>query len=466
MMMTPPMSTRAPERSGRTAAPRRPSDTSEVDDDDRGTERRDERSDAVERVASLPQRRDGEAVDQHVHEAREDRRSATASTVLRPHSCLSAYVNMTPSIRTVPGEVEDAGGREDDVVADPDERVDGADAQARDDGLEKQRHEYSSSAGNRRGALTIHDPAGCSRRFKLTGWPEKYRNGRLTFSRVVLCSSSRRSEDGRLRAAVGLAVPEEVGDDEGRAGDEHDRAVPGVHRCGASAPPKNGFQIVLEQRYDPTTTDFSSIITKIHSRVRRRRSTSGSATRRRTLRRRGGREPPDTAPGRVRQRRVEPHDGAARLPEEVGDVRHDDDEPARPEDERPAYNKYGAIMKQVFYHKYGLKTNIGGGIGWDNVAGSSVAEEGRWGRSEEDDRRVRVDREGLGRRPFTPADRLPLLEHAHYGFPPSQIALARLYGDPQLAGLLLRRVLVQNDAAFLVNGRPRGGGRFFCCACK
>ncbi len=65
--------------------------------------------------------------------------------------------------------------------------------------------------------------------------------------------------------------------------------------------PPNGIQIVLEQRYDPTTTDFSSIITKIQQ--------SGGAggdrllVRQRgdeLLQRRGGREPPDTASRRVR----------------------------------------------------------------------------------------------------------------------------------------------------------------------
>ncbi len=53
----------------------------------------------------------------------------------------------------------------------------------------------------------------------------------------------------------------------------------------------------------------------------------------------------------------------------MGDVRHDDDEPADPTTNAPKYNKYGGIMQQLFDHKYGLKTNIGGGIGWDNVAG-------------------------------------------------------------------------------------------------
>ena len=38
-----------------------------------------------------------------------------------------------------------------------------------------------------------------------------------------------------------------------------------------------------------------------------------------------------------------------------------------PKTNQPAFTKYGAIQKQIFYHKYGLKTNIGGGIGWDQV---------------------------------------------------------------------------------------------------
>ena len=115
-------------------------------------------------------------------------------------------------------------------------------------------------------------------------------------------------------------------------------------------------------------------------------------------------------------------------------------------------------MQQVFYHKYGLKTNIGGGIGWDNVAGDRVgAEEGRWARPEEDDRRVRVDRTGIGAGvTFTPGGITYHFSNTqHYGFPPSQIALARLYGTPRWPGFYYAASV--GPLPERNNSRPTGG---------
>ena len=205
------------------------------------------------------------------------------------------------------------------------------------------------------------------------------------------------------------------------------------------------------------------------SRGRRRRSTSRSATRRRT----------STTPRRPRTSRYRSSAGTATPRRTSRPVPLDylkkwatfvttTTNLLDPNTNAPKYNKYGAIMQQVFYHKYGLKTNIGGGIGWDNVAGIVWSLKKAGG---PDPKKMIAAFESTakagGRRPVHPGrSHVPLLEHAALRLPAVADRARASVRQPAVAGLLLRRVLVQNDAAFLVNGRPLGGGRFFCCACK
>ena len=99
--------------------------------------------------------------------------------------------------------------------------------------------------------------------------------------------------------------------------------------------PAKGIQIVLEQRYDPTTTDFSSIITKVQQSGAQAVldfSFGDEATNFYNAAAAANLQIPVLGGyGNSASNLV---DGPDSLPGEVGDVRHDDDEPSRPEDER------------------------------------------------------------------------------------------------------------------------------------
>ncbi len=116
------------------------------------------------------------------------------------------------------------------------------------------------------------------------------------------------------------------------------------------SPAANGIRIVLEQGYDPTTTDFSSIITKIQQSGAQAAIDFSFGNEATNFYNAAAAATSRYRSSAGRQRRVEPRDLPARLPEEVGDVRHDDDDLLDPNTNAPKYNKYGAIMQQVFYH--------------------------------------------------------------------------------------------------------------------
>ena len=102
----------------------------------------------------------------------------------------------------------------------------------------------------------------------------------------------------------------------------------------------------------------------------------------------------------------------------------------------PAFPKYGAIQKQIYYHKYGLKTNIGGGIGWDEVAGIVWSLKQAGG---DDPKKMIAAFEKTAKASagvtFTPGGiKYHFSNTLHVGFPPSQIYIAHLYGTPQWPG--------------------------------
>jgi branched-chain amino acid transport system substrate-binding protein len=201
--------------------------------------------------------------------------------------------------------------------------------------------------------------------------------------------------------------------------------------------PKNGIQIVLEQRYDPTTTDFSSIITKVQQ--------SGATA---AIDFSFGNEATNFYNAAAAANLQIPVLGGygnaasnlATVPldylKKYATFATTTTNLLDPTTNAPKFGKYGAIMKQIFYHKYGLKTNIGGGIGWDNVAGIVWSLKKAGG---PDPKKMIAAFESTAKASagvqFTPGGVTYHFSNTqHCGFPPSQIALARLYGAPQWPG--------------------------------
>jgi branched-chain amino acid transport system substrate-binding protein len=201
--------------------------------------------------------------------------------------------------------------------------------------------------------------------------------------------------------------------------------------------PKQGIQIVLEQRYDPTTTDFSPIITKVQQSGAQATldfSFGGEATKFYTA----------AAAANLQQPLLGGYGNAA---SDLSSVPLDylkkwayfvttNTQLLDPKTNQPAFTKYGAIQKQIFYHKYGLKTNIGGGIGWDQVQ-SIVWALGKAGG--EDPAKMRAAFESTAKASagvrFTPNGIVYHFSNTqHCGYPPSQVSIAHLYGVPQWPG--------------------------------
>jgi branched-chain amino acid transport system substrate-binding protein len=201
--------------------------------------------------------------------------------------------------------------------------------------------------------------------------------------------------------------------------------------------PKNGFQIVLEQRYDPTTTDFSSIITKIQQSGAQAAidfSFGNEATNFYNAAAAANLQIPLLGGygNAASNLTTVPLDYLKKWATFVTTTTSLLD----PKTNAPAFGKYGAIMKQIFYHTYGLKTNIGGGIGWDNVAGIVWALKKAGGA---DPKKMIAAFESTAKASagvrFTPGGIVYHFSNTtHNGFPPSQISLARLYGDPHWPG--------------------------------
>ena len=201
--------------------------------------------------------------------------------------------------------------------------------------------------------------------------------------------------------------------------------------------PPNGIQIVLEQRYDPTTTDFSSIITKIQQSGAQAAidfSFGNEATNFYNAAAAANLQIPLLGGygNAASNLATVPLDYLKKWATFVTTTTNLLD----PNTNAPKYNKYGAIMQQVFYHKYGLKTNIGGGIGWDNVAGIVWSLKKAGG---PDPKKMIAAFESTAKAgagvQFTPGGVTYHFSNTqHCGFPPSQIALARLYGNPRWPG--------------------------------
>jgi branched-chain amino acid transport system substrate-binding protein len=201
--------------------------------------------------------------------------------------------------------------------------------------------------------------------------------------------------------------------------------------------PKQGFQIVLEQRYDPSTTDFSPVITKIQQSGAQATlvfSLGGEATKFYTA----------AAAANVQMPLLGGYGNAA---SDLSSVPQDylkkwgyfvTTTPALldPKTNQPATPKYAAILRQIFYHKYGLKPNIGGGLSWDywNSLVWALHKAGS-----DDPTKLRQAYESTARASagvaFTPGGVVYHFSNTqHGGYPPAQVAVAHLYGVPQWPG--------------------------------
>jgi branched-chain amino acid transport system substrate-binding protein len=202
--------------------------------------------------------------------------------------------------------------------------------------------------------------------------------------------------------------------------------------------PGKGIQVVLEQRYDPTTTDFSSIITKVQQSGAQAVldfSFGGEATNFYNAAAAANLQIPvlggygnaaanlSTVPLSYLQKWATFVTTTTNILD--------------PATNAPKFGHYGAIMQQIFYHHYGLKTNIGGGIGWDEVAAIVWALKKVNGVP--DPKGMIAAFESTARASagvsFTPGGIVYHFSNTqHCGFPPSQITLARLYGTPRWPG--------------------------------
>jgi branched-chain amino acid transport system substrate-binding protein len=200
---------------------------------------------------------------------------------------------------------------------------------------------------------------------------------------------------------------------------------------------KNGIQIVLEQRYDPATTDFSPIITKIKQ--------SGADT---------------VMVFNVGTEGTRFYTAAAaanlQLPLLGGYGNASADLSTVPSaflnkwayyitttpfllkaDGTPLMPKYGALAKDIFYHKYGFKANVGQGTGWNTPSGMVWAMQ-KSGNAD-NPAKMKAALESTARANKGVAFVGPPLvfhfsKNLHSGYPPSQVALARLYGSPKWPG--------------------------------
>jgi hypothetical protein len=103
---------------------------------------------------------------------------------------------------------------------------------------------------------------------------------------------------------------------------------------------------------------------------------------------------------------------------------------------KPLLPKYGALIKDVFYHKYGFKAGIGGGVTWD-LASAIVWALDKAG--SDDPAKMRAALEGTAKATKGVAfTQKPVVYHfskdTHGGFPPSQVAVAHSYGHKKWPG--------------------------------
>jgi branched-chain amino acid transport system substrate-binding protein len=203
------------------------------------------------------------------------------------------------------------------------------------------------------------------------------------------------------------------------------------------AAPGAGASIVLEQRYDPLTTDFSPVITKLKDTkpdVVYLFAAGAAGTRFYTAAASAGYTTPvlggygnaaadltvipasylrgqiyfiSTTPGLLTLR------------------------------SKPYAPKYAALMNQVFYPKYGKKANIGGGVSWDMANGIIWAIQ-QAGSDDPQKMRDALEKTGIGhnnRVGFTSNQvTYGFTKDWHGGYPPSGVKAARLYGSSDWPG--------------------------------
>jgi branched-chain amino acid transport system substrate-binding protein len=200
--------------------------------------------------------------------------------------------------------------------------------------------------------------------------------------------------------------------------------------------PKHGQQIVLEQRYDPATTDFSPVISKIKDSgadgvlffaagapVTRLMTAAAAANLQLPILGGYGNAAADlsTVPLSYLKKYAYFVSTTPGLLDS---------------DSKPVIPKYGAVVKDVFYHKYGFKTGIGGGVTWD-LASAVVWALQRAG--SDDPAKMRAALESTAKASAGVAFTSPSLVYhfskdTHGGFPPSQVAVAHSYGSKQWPG--------------------------------
>ena len=200
--------------------------------------------------------------------------------------------------------------------------------------------------------------------------------------------------------------------------------------------PKNNMSIVLEQRYDPATTDFSPIITRIKQSgadcvmvfnvgTEGTRFYSAAAAAGLQLPLLGGYGNASSDLSSVPQAFLNKYGFFITTTPFLLDAKGN-----------PVLKIYGALAKSVFYHKYGLKPNVGQGSGWNTPAGMVWAIRKAGGVNPA---KMKSALESTARATSGIAFvARPLVYHFsksyHSGYPPSQVALAHLYGSPKWPG--------------------------------
>jgi branched-chain amino acid transport system substrate-binding protein len=200
--------------------------------------------------------------------------------------------------------------------------------------------------------------------------------------------------------------------------------------------PKYGEEIVTEQRYDPASTDFSQVISRIKDSgatgvlffatgapVARVLNAAAAANLQLPILGGYGNAAADLTS--VPSAYLEKYAYFVSTSPSV-----------LKSDGTPLISRYGAIAKQILYHRYGLKANIGGGVTWDLASAIVWALRKAGG---DDPAKMRAALESTARASAGVAfTSKPVVYHfssaTHGGFPPSQVTVARAYGSPQWPG--------------------------------
>ena len=203
-----------------------------------------------------------------------------------------------------------------------------------------------------------------------------------------------------------------------------------------SMAPGKGLQIVLEQRYDPATTDFSPVISKVKSSgadgvfffaagapVTRLMTAAAAANLQLPVLGGYGNAAADltSVPASYLKK-------YAYFISTTPGLLDNHSQPLLP--------KYGALIKDVFYHKYGFKSGIGGGVTWDLASAVVWALDKA---NSDDPAKMRAALESTAKAKAGVAfTQKPVVYHfskdTHGGFPPSQVAVAHSYGHKKWPG--------------------------------